>query len=188
MSLGGHLGTLIHGRERTQTETIEPTSRERAHLRSLSAVHGLDELPLHVELSHRMQPCRYVAFACLDPGDPPIATTLLDRDSMNFSMKELALLKNAVMLVRSGRRSFYASILPADERFMRFDTGCMEAIDERGHTALEMVVDRIEHSLPVHHHWQTGQILVLDNWRVLHGRRSAELGVGRRLLRILVDG
>lgn len=186
--LGDQLGSLVHGRGGSKVETIVPTLRERAHLRSLSAAHGLDPLPLHVELSHRIQPCRFVAFACLDPGVPSVATTILDRRAMDFSAEERALLRNAVVFVRSGRRSFYSSILPADERFLRFDTGCMEAIDAAGCRAIEMVEDRLARCAPVQHHWHPGDILVLDNWRVLHGRGSAEGCFGRRILRILIDG
>lgn len=135
-----------------------------------------------------MRPCRFIAFGCLDPGVPSVATTILDRRALAFSAKERALLRNAVVLVRSGRRSFYASMMPADERFLRFDTSCIEAIDARGRSAIEMVEDRLARSSPVHHHWHAGDVLVLDNWRVLHGRASAEGSIGRRLSRILIDG
>lgn len=98
------------------------------------------------------------------------------------------MLRNAVVLVRSGRRSFYSSILPADEAWMRFDNGCMEAFDARGRAAIGMVEKRLTCSSPTLHHWIAGGILVIDNWRVLHGRTSAEDAVGRRLLRMLIDG
>jgi len=182
------LGTVVHGRGGVELETIAPSPQELAHPRSLSAVHGLGTLPLHVELSHRIRPCRYVVLACLNPGIPSVATALLDRHQLAFSSDEKAMLRNAVVLVRSGRRSFYSSILPADEAWLRFDTGCMEAFDARGRTAIGIVEERLTRSSPTLHHWIAGGILVIDNWRVLHGRTSAEGAVGRRLLRMLIDG
>lgn len=182
------LGTAVHGRGGVELETIAPLPRELAHPRSLSSVHGLGTFPLHIELSHRIRPCRYVVLACLNPGIPSVATALLDRHQLAFSADEKAMLRNAVVLVRSGRRSFYSSILPADEAWMRFDTGCMEAFDARGRAAIEMVEELLTRSSPTLHHWIAGGILVIDNWRVLHGRTSAEGAVGRRLSRMLVDG
>ncbi|AWM78536.1 hypothetical protein HYN04_12700 [Phenylobacterium parvum] len=181
------MGRIVQGRGGSEIETIAPTTREGAYQRSLSAYHGLEPLPIHVELSHRMSPCRYVAFGCLDAGIPSVATTILDRLKLNFSRREQALLRHAVVLVRSGRRSFYSSILPADGRFLRFDANCMEAIDSYGRAAIQVVQDHIARSLPVQHHWRAGELLLLDNWRVLHGRASAEGSVGRRISRILID-
>lgn len=182
------LGTVVHGRGGVELEAIAPSPRELAHPRSLSAVHGLGTFPLHVELSHRTRPCRYVVLACLNPGVPSVATALLHRQQLAFSSDERAMLRNAVVLVRSGRRSFYSSILPADEAWMRFDTGCMEAFDARGSAAIALVEKRLTRLSPTLHHWIAGGILVIDNWRVLHGRTSAEGAVGRRLSRMLVDG
>lgn len=182
------LGTAVHGRGGVELETIAPSPRELAHPRSLSAVHGLGTFPMHVELSHRTRPCRYVVLACLNPGIPPVATALLHRDQLAFSSDERALLRNAVVLVRSGRRSFYSSILPADEAWMRFDTGCLEAFDARGRAAIGLVEKRLTRSTPTLHHWIAGGVLVIDNWRVLHGRTSAVGAVGRRLMRMLIDG
>lgn len=187
-SLVDQLGVAVKGRGGSRIEMIAPTSCEHAYRRSLSAEHGLKPLPLHVELSHRRRPCRYVAFGCLDPGKPSVATTILDRHTVKFSESEQALLRNAVVLVRSGRRSFYSSILPENEPFLRFDAGCMEAIDLRGREAIQMMEARLAHCSPAYHRWHTGDVLVLDNWRVLHGRASAEQSRGRRLLRVLIDG
>src|SRR5690606_33726040 len=137
------------------------TPHELAHQRSLSACNGLGALPLHVELSHRMRPCRFVVLGCLDPAIPSVATTLLDRHTVEFSSNDLALLRSAAVLVRSGRRSFYSSILPPGEEFLRFDAGCMEAVDDRGRTAIRMLEERLTQSSPVKHHWRTGDILVI---------------------------
>lgn len=187
-NLCDELGTVIYGRGGADIESISPTPREFAHQRSLSAVHGLGALPLHVELSHRIRPCRYVALACLNTGTASVPTALLDRHTIAFSADERTMLRNAVLLVRSGRRSFYSSILPPDDLWLRFDAGCMEAFDARGRAAMEMIEDRLARSSPTLHHWRAGEILVIDNWRVLHGRASAEKAAGRRLSRMLIDG
>ncbi|MGE4324534.1 MAG: TauD/TfdA family dioxygenase [Pseudodonghicola sp.] len=97
------------------------------------------------------------------------------------------LLEGTPVLVRSGRRSFYSTILAPGGAFLRYDPGCLEAVDQRGRMALALIEDRIAAASPQAHHWRQGDILIIDNWRVLHGRSPSGPGSGRRLARILID-
>jgi hypothetical protein len=185
--LGRALGRPLAGRAGALLEIVVPTRIGEAWSRSLSARHGLAILPLHVESSHRTRPCRYVVLGCLAPGSPSVATTLLDRHKLEFTPAEAALLAGAAVLVRSGRRSFYSTILSRDAAYLRFDAGCMEAVDARGRAAMRLMDERLAETRPIRHEWIEGQILVIDNWRMLHGRASAELATGRRLARMMID-
>jgi hypothetical protein len=114
-------------------------------------------------------------------------TTLLDWRTLGFSSEELRLLEDAPILVRTGRWSFYTAVLPPDRGFLRYDPGCLEAVDERGRAALKLLGDRLALGSPDAHEWRRGDILIIDNWRVLHGRGPADHSSGRRLARILID-
>ena len=185
--LGHCLGTRVAGRAGSLEEVVQPRAAIDAHPRSLSARYGLDALPLHTELGHRARPCRYLLLGCIDPGSPAAATMLLDWRALGFSREELGLLEDAPVLVRNGRRSFYSTILSSGAAFLRYDPGCLEAVDERGREALAFVERRIAGAPPEAHHWRRGDILIIDNWRVLHGRSPSDQGSGRRLARILID-
>ncbi|GHE72055.1 hypothetical protein GCM10019059_34620 [Camelimonas fluminis] len=187
ITLGDRLGTRVAGRAGLLEEIVQPLATEDAHPRSLSARYGLDALPFHIELSHRTRPCRYVLLACIDPGSPAAATMLLDWQTLGFSPEELDLLEGTPVLVRSGRRSFYSTILAPGGAFLRYDPGCLEAVDQRGRRVLAVIEDRIACASFVSHHWRQGDILIIDNWRVLHGRSPSDRGSGRRLARVLVD-
>jgi hypothetical protein len=185
--LGDCLGTRVAGRAGTLQEVIQPQDANDAHPRSLSARYGLDALPFHTELSHRTKPCRYLLLGCIDPGSPAAATMLLDWRTLGFSSEELDLLECTPVLVRSGRRSFYSTILAPGGAFLRYDPGCLEAVDRRGRMALALVEDRLAGASSEAHHWRQGDILIIDNWRVLHGRSPSDRESGRRLARILID-
>ena len=187
-ALAERLGPVVAGRAGATEEVIAPRQQGEAHRRSLSAVHGLGALPLHVELSHRPRPCRYILLGCLDAGSPPVATTVLDRQALGLGAEEEATLRSAPVLVRAGRRSFYSTVLPPGGEYMRYDRGCMEPLDGRGRAALELVEARLAGCIPHRHEWRQGDILVIDNWRALHGRDPATATAGRRLVRILIDG
>lgn len=185
--IGDLLGRRAVGRSRALEEMIEPQSPDQAHPRSLSSSYGLNALPLHAELSHRLRPCRYLLLGCIDPGSASVATTLLDWRTLGFSIDELSLLESAPILVRNGRRSFYSTVLSPGHAFLRYDPACLEAVDERGRTALKIVDRRLAGGSPARHQWCRGDILIIDNWRVLHGRTPSEQGSARRLARILIN-
>lgn len=185
--LGDCLGACVAGRSGALEEVVEPHGADDAHPRSLSARYGLQALPFHTELSHRTRPCRYLLLGCIDPGSPAAATMLLDWRTLGFSSEELDILEGTPVLVRSGRRSFYSTILAPGGAFLRYDPGCLEAVDQRGRIAMALVEDRIAAASPQAHNWRRGDILIIDNWRVLHGRSPSDQGSGRRLARILID-
>ena len=181
------LGRPTAGRAGATRETIVPCVRSKANPRSQSAAHGLDILPLHAELCHRPIPCRYVVLGCVDPGKSCSATTTLDWRTLRFTSDEMALLKGAPLLVRNGRKSFYSTAIPSDERFFRYDGECIEAVDVRGRAALAAIHTRLSLVAPAAHRLQRGDILVIDNWRILHGREAVPEHSGRRLTRRLVN-
>lgn len=185
--LGDLLGTRAVGRAGALEEMVRPHEPEDAHPRSLSAQYGLNALPFHVELSHRPRPCRYLLLGCIDPGSPSTVTMLLDWRTLGFSSDELHLFEVAPILVRTGRRSFYSTVLPPDRAFLRYDPGCVQAVDERGRTALRLLEHRLAFGSPDTHEWRRGDILIIDNWRVLHGRGPSDRGSGRRMARILIN-
>jgi len=185
--IGDLLGTRTAGRAGALEEVVQPQQPGEAHPRSLSARYGLNALPFHTELSHRPRPCRFLLLGCVDPGSPSAVTMLLDWRTLGLSPDELQLLEGAPILVRSGRRSFYTTILPSDQAFLRYDPGCLEAVDARGRAALRLIEHRLAGGAPRSHEWRRGDILIIDNWRVLHGRGPSDEGAGRRLARILID-
>jgi len=187
--LGNQLGTRVAGRAGLMDELIQPRDIANAHPRSLSARYGLGTLPFHTELSHRPKPCRYVLLGCIDPGSPAAATMLLDWRNLGFSQQELEFLESTPILVRSGRRSFYSTILAPGGAFLRYDPGCIEALNDSGREALRLVNDRIASATfeAEAHLWHQGDILIIDNWRTLHGRSPSVQGSSRRLARILID-
>ncbi|MEH7876607.1 TauD/TfdA family dioxygenase [Rhizobium laguerreae] len=185
--LGDWLGRRVPGRAGSLEEVVKPRTVDDAHPRSLSARYGLGTLPFHTELSHRTRPCRYLLLGCINPGSPAAATVLLDWRTLGFSREELDLLEHAPVLVRTGRRSFYSTIMAPDCAFFRYDPGCLEALDDRGRSALKLVEARIAASEAMAHNWRQGDILIIDNWRVLHGRSPSDQASGRRLARILID-
>ncbi|MGC5841706.1 TauD/TfdA family dioxygenase [Mesorhizobium abyssinicae] len=186
--IGAQLGPFARGRTKSVAEVLLPQERHNAHPRSLSARFGTGQLPFHAELSHRSKPCRYLVLGCVDPGTSISATLLIDWHRLGLTEQEVELLESAPVLVRTGRRSFYSTMLPRSHEYLRFDPGCIQAVDARGNVALSILEERIGSAMPYRHDWRKGDILLIDNWRVLHGREATEMNTNRKLARVLIDG
>ncbi len=181
------LGEILPGRGRQRVEHIIPQNTASAFDGSLSQKYGLAPLPLHTDTAHWSVPCRYLVMACFSPGPEPTPTILLDSRAVALSESESAACVSAVFLIRNGRASFYSSILSKDRPFIRFDRGCMVPLSSEGSDAEDVFGYNRNVSKIYRHDWCRGDVLVFDNWRMLHGRGiDRETVQGRVLLRAMV--
>lgn len=185
LAFARRFGTVLAGRNGALIEPIVPRPTEAAEERSLSAAYGLGELPMHIDTAHYLRPARYLLLGCANPGQSGTHTRLAPISALRFSTGELSLLTSAAVLVRTGRRSFYSTILDKGRPFLRYDPGCMEPLDARGEKALQIVGDAIGRITVIKHEWRRGEILLIDNWNILHGR-TATAADKRLLFRVSV--
>jgi hypothetical protein len=182
-----NLGEIVPGRGRQHIEHIIPRDTASALAGSLSQKYGLAPLPLHTDTAHWTVPCRYLVMACFSSGPEPTPTILLDSKAVAINESESAACTSAVFLIRNGRASFYGSILSQDRPFIRFDLGCMVPMSPEGADAGDAFSYTRNVSRIYRHDWRRGDILVFDNWRMLHGRGiDRETVQGRVLLRAIV--
>lgn len=176
------LGQPVFGRGKNVLERLTPTDRDHAHPASLSSSFGLGRLPFHVDTSHWDTPCRFIVLGCAKTSTQEVPTLLLDKHHALRTPCELELSKSAVFLVANGRNSFYASIAGLDNRFIRFDPGCMKPVSSNAASALRLFsYENIGHRARAIK-WKPGALLVIDNWRMLHGRAEVQPEASNREL------
>nr|WP_251007766.1 TauD/TfdA family dioxygenase [Sphingobium sp. BHU LFT2] len=141
---------------------------------------------MHIDTAHYLRPARYLLLGCANPGQSGAQTRLAPISALKFSPSELSVLASAAVLVRTGRRSFYSTILDKGRPFLRYDPGCMEPLDARGEEALQIVSNAIGRIDVIKHEWRRGEILLIDNWHMLHGR-TATAADSRLLFRVSVQ-
>lgn len=183
------LGTPMVGRKREVIETLAPRGRTEAHGNSLSAMHGMAAFPLHTDGAHRVNPPRYVVLACRDAGKSSTPTVLARFNDLPLSGEDRTALGNAPFLVRNSRRSFYTTVCDESDKLVRYDRGCMVPVGEAGETAA-VALDQALQQVPRHEfHWKEGDVLVIDNWQVLHGRGQDDGRVSpdRILFRVSIE-
>jgi hypothetical protein len=162
------LGTPVPSRAGQQlVDTLLPTSAAAAHPRSLSAKYGRDAWPFHSDAANWGTPCRYLLLYCPTGRQQP--TLLLPWEPL-LSETNLSELAAAVFFIRNGAASFYTTALDRRRRFLRYDPGCMQPATPDSEAAVEHLHQILEKSSPHAHVWSGGDVLLIDNWRVLHAR------------------
>ncbi|KAA0070011.1 TauD/TfdA family dioxygenase [Tardiphaga sp. P9-11] len=164
------IGTIVAEPGRPKIQSLSPRDEHMASPGSLSRQFGRGMLPFHCDTAHWIVPSRYLVMGCINPGEVSTPTMLLDAGDPSFSDQESLLLRSSCFLVRNGCRSFYATIADRTRPFVRVDPGCMEPLDEDGVRALELYGLERQGHRAVKHDWQENDVLVIDNWRILHGR------------------
>lgn len=165
---------------------LQPTTHSIARAASLSRQHGTGAFPLHTDTAHWPVPARYLVLCCLNPGGGDRGTLLLPISGLELSDQDIAVLNSGVFLVRNARQSWFSSVLMSRRPFVRYDRGCMSPATASGAESARLMEKSIANSSPVRIGWEEGTILIVDNWRVLHGREAADGDSGRMLLRMLV--
>ncbi|MGM8850119.1 TauD/TfdA family dioxygenase [Salinicola halophyticus] len=177
-------------RKRSIVEVLKPKPAGLAYASSLSAQYQLSSFPYHVDTAHWPTPCKYIVMGCKSPGRDARKTFLIDWKSLQLDDSDINLLKSAVFLVKDGARSFYSSIISDNNFFIRYDIGCMHAIGPDSEIALQTLSSAFNKSIKIEIEWEEDDILVLDNWRLLHGRGRSSKPVStsesRELHRVLV--
>lgn len=164
---------------------IDPaTSRES----SLSAQFGSGEFPFHTDTAHWVVPSRYIVLACVNPGTESRPTRLLDWRDVSLSQQDSELLKTAAFRVVNGRRSFFSSVLSSKRIFVRYDPGCMVPVDSMSKRVKNFMSGLKNERATKEVEWTTGKVVVIDNWRVLHGRAAADTtSSDRSLIRFTIQ-
>lgn len=184
LRLGQSLGTPVPTRKRMLVDELIPLKKHEANSRSLSRITGPGQQPWHMDLAHKIEPARYLVMGMHNNATETACTELLKASTLIPKiLKDEA--RSEPFLVRTGAKSFYATITAKRQSFPRFDPGCMEGATTRAKNLMQKLLNQdLE---PSHtHNWESGSVLVIDNWKMLHRRADATQYANRILYRVSV--
>jgi len=170
-------------------ERISPKTRDQARLGTLSALYGLESFPLHTERAHWVTPPHYVVFRSVGAATAR-PTTFVDSDGLTNKTRLLQRLATVPWRVTWGDTAFDAPVLTAvsdASRRFRYDPCCMTVRDRRHMDLAAELDEELGQLRMTEHFWKADSALIIDNWRVLHGRGpSLTADFDRVLERIVV--
>lgn len=177
------LGNVVDARD------VEANYQEDARTGTFSASFGTLPFPWHSDGAHWPIPPRYVV---LRAKVSPSGTTFVasaDRIS-RLADPQARRIGHAVWRTHTSKGSFFLSLesFRKDVPLYRFDPiGTTPANDDAA--VLSVAISSVPHSEAcLAHCWtNTNQILIIDNWRMLHARSSASVGRIMRRCYVLED-
>jgi hypothetical protein len=180
------LGPLIpHRRTGLLYTDLVPYSEEEAPRGSMSAVVGKGPQPMHSDGAHVSVPPRYLVFECIDAGEQMCPTQIWVLNLEAIIAAQYSLLTLPQWIYRDGVQSFYGSIVHRANQGarIRFDPSCMAPASFSRSSILEVESILKFYSEERSINWETGAILVIDNWQCLHGRHDGSVNSPKRKLR-----
>lgn len=182
-SLIGSISILPGGRA---VHPLKPSKKEDAQPNTYSGIYGYEEFPMHTDLAHWHIPPRYLALRCI-VGFKEVETSIIDG---HLLIKEIGedVLFNALVQPRRHvngmlpllrlyeKNSHDVGLFRWDEKFIRpaSQAGAIGMSCVKG-CLLENDKTRIK--LMSH-----GDVLIIDNWRMLHGRSAIPLNCLERTI------
>jgi alpha-ketoglutarate-dependent taurine dioxygenase len=154
---------------------------------SLSGKYGVGVFPWHTDGAQLRSPPRLLLMrtAAGTHADTPTLWT----DGLRIAMRNRALiddLREGRWLVRHGRPAFSVSAVVGTT--LRFNLDQMEPETPEAVRASEVLLRTLSTSATREHHWRDGEVLILDNQRILHSRPAVpQSDRGRRLERLTAD-
>lgn len=153
----------------------ELTPRASSTPNTYSGIYGLGCFPFHTDLAHWLLPPRYLLLRCIS-GYVDVPTILIDGQCLMEAVTP-DVLARAIYKPRRPRRGALPLLRlcePADDGFrLRWDEVFLKPASKIGEVADQRVrawLDRSAHkSITLE---RSGDTLLIDNWRMLHGRSA----------------
>jgi L-asparagine oxygenase len=154
---------------------IRPQPRHTANTNTLSSRYGMGAFPVHTEAAYLRKPPRFLLLYCIEPGCGGRTTVLLDGAAISSRLPEVR--RPGTWVVKAGRRPFLCDVLwrrAQNQVGIRYDRECLFPCGPAALAEEQLIRSFVEASTPVTIEWARGQLLVIDNHRVLHGRGGSK--------------
>lgn len=192
-SLLRSLGELVStGNGRAEFRDLVPYARSAAPARSMSSFTGTDEQPMHTDRASEPTPPRYLALQCLERGEVSCPTYVWVLDSARILAERPQILTSPVWVFHDGVNApFYSAIVGSSGNCLkaRFDPFCMRAASFSANTLTEAANSLKHYTRRSIVEWETGSLLLINNWVCLHARGPGGAEApSRRLRRWYIGG
>ncbi len=176
-----------------ETENLEPMSdvhrltpkkEAESTLNTYSGQYGHNEFPMHTDLAHWFRPPRYILLRCVQ-GNNYVSTKLLDGnkivDALGVRVLERALVKPRRPI--KGKLRLMRIFQSGTPSLFRWDETFIVPASPAGEAGISAVINilREENIVKVILR-NTYDTLLIDNWRMLHGRSDVPDGSDNRII------
>ena len=168
------LGTVIQLPGVAEVQALTPRQREDATPNTYSGNFGVQVFPLHTDLAHWFLPPRYLALRCV-VGSKHVSTNLVDVNQLISIVGHQHLMRALVRPRRPLKRNrSLLRLLSRSEdgsELFRWDSLFVVPGTRESQVICDTVARTLTSIKPMEVFLKNpGDTLILDNWRMLHGR------------------
>lgn len=180
LTVANKIGTIIKIQGLSEGQRLAPRAKGDFPKNTYSGNYGTDEFPLHTDLAHWYQPPRYFLLRCLVP-DPKVSTFIFN---FQAALSGLAPVTISRALFKPRRKVENRQFLLRLKRKEIFRWDCLYLVpDNTEAEEVSLHLNSLEknqfHSIKLK---DKGQVVLIDNWKVLHGRGSILESSNARLI------
>ena len=176
---------LEPSRKPPRSEILRTTGESVARPGSKSAMRGRREFPLHTDRAFDRLPSRYLLLRSIS-GQSASPTQLVAFNDVEVGKELASDLRAGLWVTGNYRRAHLCAVLEGQR--LRWDADCMRPMDRIAKRAHIEFLEALNESSHANHLWfDTCTVLVVDNWRTLHGRLPVRQSECRTLERLLVE-
>ena len=178
------IGTLVTLPGMNVVQYLTPKSEIGGLPNTYSGNFGMNDFPYHADLAHWYRPPRYFILRCLS-GTNSVATRLINADEIN-GVLGLTALKSALVTPRrphGGYRSLLhlIDVDPSGSQIFRWDSLFLIPATKRSAITSKKVNNYLLSTDPIEVVLENpGDTLIVDNWRMIHGRSPVPDSASKR--------
>jgi L-asparagine oxygenase len=180
ISVAKKIGSVLSVDGLSEVQSLSPKIRTASTKNTYSGNYGLDDFPLHTDLAHWHIPPRYFILRCLIP-DPMVNTLVIDFKNAVCDIPQ-SIISRALFKPRRkfNNRQYLLRLVQCD--VFRWDPlYLVPENDEAQEVALHLNTLSRNKIQQVKLE-KAGQVILIDNWKVLHGRSSILKNSNTRLI------
>lgn len=189
ISIASNIGEITKHPNGQCVFSLKPKLANDAVKGTFSNMHGLNDFPLHTDTAFYKKPARYILMHSVNPSN--CNTTLLLKNSFwdLMTTAEKTKAERAIYLVKTNQEKFYTSFIfrENNESGFKYDPSCMFPVNKYA-KEFDSLFNNIILDIPlIDIKWSGNKTIIIDNWNILHGRKSAKNDIQRELKRIYIN-
>jgi L-asparagine oxygenase len=187
------LGVSDHVEGLRLVQELRPTAQHLTSPNTYSGNFGLGSFPFHTDLAHWATPPRYLMLRCAS-GDPTVETQMIDGRDLVEIVGAGALARCLALPRRPMKGSFHLLPIWQDSanhagQLLRWDSIYLKPANGYALSTFQRLEEALSRTrIATNTLRNRGDTLLLDNWRVLHGRSSVQnANSSRKIYRVYLS-
>lgn len=187
LTLASSFGKVVPGARGEMVQPLPAREKGNGPKGSFSYVVGYEQFPWHTDTAYWDVPARFLLLASEEAN--PCATTYQSFGEIKNSIADFDYLM---------ARAVYLMDVPGEKRYIsprfdilgkcgyRLDFHIYRPVNEEAETLMRLVEKILEKNY-LRHLWTGKNVVVMDNWRMIHGREAVSEDKNRLLKRIYIN-